>query len=60
MLDTVLGPGDPAVGRILLCFVVHGEPCIKLEEAHMDNYNNEEIVIVKRIVKRTGCLGWVR
>lgn len=29
VLDTVLGPGDPAVGRILLCFVVSGEPCIK-------------------------------
>lgn len=38
VLDTVLGPGGPTVGRILLCFVVSGEPCIKLEEAQMDNY----------------------
>lgn len=37
VLDTVLGPGDPVVGSILLYFVVSVAPCIKLE-AQMDNY----------------------
>ena len=38
VLDTVLGSGDPVVGRILLCFVVSASSiCIKLE-AQMDNY----------------------